>query len=159
MEAELFKRESRSGDDMRHIDKFNTIISNHFGQFNKREISRFDLVRNGTDPYNSKDCDGKPYDVVELIEIFPHVDNNYIGNYIVINIVYRILKGGEPDTKLRTVMRFDKSGKLVGANIAFDTTDDLLVLEYLCVSNTAADKLTSFFTELIKFRDDYMDKE
>lgn len=154
MKAELFKRESRSGDDMRHIDKFNTIISNHFGQFNKREISRFDLVRNGTDPYNSKDCDGEPYDVVELIEIFPHVDSN---NYIIINIVYRILKGGEPDTKLRTVMRFDKSGKLVGANIAFDTTDDLLVLEYLCVSNTAADKLTSFFTELIKFRDDYKD--
>ena len=153
MEAELFKRESRSGDDMRHIDKFNTIISNQFGQFTKRDISRFDLVRNGTDPYNSKDCDGEPYDVDELIEIFPHVDSNYI----TINIVYRILKGGEPNTKLRTGMRFDKSGKLVGANILFDTTDDLLLLEYLCVSNTAADKLTSFFTELIKFRDDYMD--
>lgn len=153
MEAELFKRESRSGDDMRHIDKFNTIISNQFGKFDKRNISRFDLVRNGTDPYNSKDCDGEPYDVVEMIEIFPHVDSKYI----TINIVYRILKGGEPDTKFRTVMRFDKSGKLVGANIAFDTVDDLLVLEYICVSNTAVDKLTSFFTELIKFRDDYKD--
>jgi len=154
MEAELFKRESRSGDDMRHIDKFNTIISNHFGQFSKRDISRFDLVRNGTDPYNSKDCDGEPYDVVELIEIFPHVDNGYIN----FTIVYRILKGGEPtDTKLRTVMRFDKSGKLVGANIAFDTTDDLLLLEYLCVDDAATDKLTSFFTELIQFINDYKD--
>lgn len=154
MEAELFKRESRSGDDMRHIDKFNAILSNHFGQFSKRDITRVDLVRNGTDPYNSKDCDGEPYDVVEMIEIFPHVDGN---NYITINIVYRILKGGEPDTKFRTVMRFDKSGKLVGANIAFDTEADLLVLEYICVSNTALKKLTSFFTELIKFRDDYKD--
>ena len=154
MEAELFKRESRSGDDMRHIDKFNTIISNQFGKFDKRNISRFDLVRNGTDPYNSKDCDGEPYDVVEMIEIFPHVDGN---NYITINIVYRILKGGETDKMLRTVVRFDKSGKLVGANIAFDTEADLLVLEYMCVSDTALKKLTSFFTELIKFRADYKD--
>ena len=156
MEAGLFKRESREGDNMRHIDKLNILISNQFGQFTRRGISRFDLVRNGTDPYNSKDCDGEPYDVDELIEIFPHVDSKY---NISINIVYRILKGGEPDTQFATVMRFDKSGKLVEANIAFDTTDDLLVLEYLCVSNTAADKLTSFFTELIKFREDYMDKE